>query len=369
MRDPNRTNTFSSSRHRPRTWTWTWAWAFGLVLIGHPLLGSDEPAITFLTPDQARVAIVDESVEPYYSLLQTQEMACKTGEAMPAGSLASQRVLCRQRYANAVGRYSDDEQKAIRGILATVVPQLQAHYPLFAAEPWTFIKLDARFEGGMPFTRGRCIVMSDFITMGLLATASLPVGQNQAEVLVHEQTHVLQRLHPAVFARLYTDVLGFTHLPQEPARSAELIAHQLLNPDGIACVWAYPVEIDGSHVLIEPQLILGSDATVPRMPDDFAVIALPLDAQGGTYHERIAGDGKAVMMDLESIRSYVQAFAPCDENFHPNEISAVLFAQLVVNDAAGMPETRDSPAMHGVRAWAATGLSRATDQPIAAPGN
>jgi len=342
------------------------AWVVLLALISAPVLGSDQPTITFLTPAQAKIAIVDESVEPYFSLLQTQEMACKTAAAMPAGTLDSQRAVCRQRYADAVGSYSAAEQQAIRTILATVIPQLTAHYPLFAAEPWQFIKLDARFEGGMPFTRGHCIVMSDAISMSLVATAQLPAGHNQADLLVHEQTHVLQRLHPAIFARLYTAVLGFIHMPQEPARTADLIAHQMLNPDGISCVWAYPLTVNGHHVIIEPQVIVGSDAIVPRMPDDFEIIALPLDAQDGAYHERLGTDGKAVMVALENIGPYVSAFAPCDENFHPNEICAVLFAQLVLNDVAGLPVSQDSPAMQLVRGWAATDLSHVPALPPAA---
>jgi hypothetical protein len=331
-----------------------------LLLLLDPLAAGDAPSIAFLSQAQARLAIVDETVEPYFSLLQTQEMACKTMQAMPAGTLESQRDVCRKRYADAVGSFSDEEQQAIRTILATVVPHLQSSYPLFASEPWQFIKLDPRFEGGMPHTRGHCIILSEAVLPGLVALAAQPVSHNGAEMLVHEQTHVVQRLHPAVFAHLYTQVLGFVQLPQEPQRTTELIAHQLLNPDGISCVWAYPVNLDGQKQLIEPQVILGTDDAVPRMPEDFSLIALPLDAQAGTYHERLGADGKAVAKPLEGLTSYVSAFAPCDEYFHPNEICAVLFSALVVHDVAGMAPSEDSPCMHLVRGWAATDLAAAT---------
>jgi len=40
------------------------------------------PDVAFLTAEQAKTAIIDESVEPYFSLLQTQEMSAKTGSAI-----------------------------------------------------------------------------------------------------------------------------------------------------------------------------------------------------------------------------------------------------------------------------------------------
>jgi hypothetical protein len=325
------------------------------------LSATEPPAIAFLTQAQARLAIVDETLEPYFSLLQTQEMACKTMRAMPAGTLESQRAACRRRYADAVGSFSEQEQTAIRTILATVLPHLQSAYPLFAMEPWQFIKLDQHFEGGMPHTRGHCIILSDAVLPGLVSMAGQPVSRNGAEMLVHEQTHVVQRLHPVAFARLYTEVLGFVQLPQEPTRSTALIAHQLLNPDGIRCVWAHLVESDGQRQLIEPQVILGVDDVVPRMPDDFSLIALPLDAQAGAYHEHLGADGKPVVLHLEDLTGYVSAFAPCDEYFHPNEICAVLLSRLVVHDVAGTPPSDDSPCMHLVRGWAATDLSAAAE--------
>src|SRR2546428_5617334 len=79
------------------------------------LRGQDAPkgAAGFLSTKEAAEAIVDESMEPYFSVPQTLEMIAKTGAPMTGTDLSAQRDECRQRYRDAVREFTDDEKAAI----------------------------------------------------------------------------------------------------------------------------------------------------------------------------------------------------------------------------------------------------------------
>jgi hypothetical protein len=122
-------------------------------------------------------------------------------------------------------------------------------------------------------------------------------------------------------------------MAHEPRPTAALLAHQLMNPDGMDCVWAFPIYQGPAVRWIQPLVTLaGGGGDVPNMPGDFAEVGLELVAQGADRTYRLGTDGEAKSEPLHDIGAYVQAFAPADEIFHPNEIAAVLFSHLVVHD-------------------------------------
>ncbi len=309
------------------------------------------PDITFLAGEQARAAIIDESVEPYFSLLQAREMSAKTGAAIDGDTLEAQRTACRQRYQSAVRDFSAEDQAGLRRTIAAVQPYLMGHYPVFAAEPWRFIKVARSIEGGMPHTRGRCIVLSDTVMPEFTAGGAGPVDPEGTMLLVHEQTHVLQRLHAGLFVPLFTESWGMVRMAQAPEMPAELLQRQLVNPDGISCVWAFPVVEDGKARLIQPEVLLGGKRAVPRMPDDFAVVALAVEKRGDAYAYQLGADGHPQAVPLPSLPAYGDAFLPSDENFHPNEICAELFSLMVVRGLLGLSGD-ESPCQKGLRGWA-----------------
>jgi hypothetical protein len=309
------------------------------------------PDIAFLTAEQGRVAIVDESDEPYFSLLQTGEMSAKTAAEIDGGTLDAQRSSCRRRYQAAVRDFSDQEQAAVRRIVTGVHPYLQERYPVFAAQPWRFLKVAPSIEGGMPHTRGRCIVLSDEVLPSLADGDATHVNEEGMVLLVHEQTHVLQRLHAELFVPLFTESWGMVRMPRAPELPEGLRQRQMVNPDGIACVWAFPAEVGGVAVLIQPLVELGIKRPVPLMPDDFVVVALAVEKRGDGYAYMLDPGGRVQGVALKSVRSYIDAFMPSEENFHPNEICGELFAQLVINGLLGR-STAETPCQKGLRGWA-----------------
>jgi hypothetical protein len=342
-----------------------------LLLLGTLLAAADPPApdVAFLDAEQARAAIVDESIEPYFSLLQTREMSAKTGSAIIGDTLPAQREACRECYRAAVREFTEREQRALKRIVGEVQPFLAAHYPVFAAQPWRFIKLAAPVEGGLAHTRGRCIVVPDLIAKDL-ATPGEPDERVDAEermLLVHEQTHVVQRLHPQLFAPLYTEAWGFVRLPTAPALTAELAARQLVNPDGVACVWAYPVGESGHEELIQPLATLGGDAAIPRMPGDIRSVARFIEGHGDTVSYLLDEQRRLREVPLGQVTAYGDAFDPAQENFHPNEICAELFAAMVVADMLTVDPVGETPCQRALRAWAAAYLGSADPTVAHAP--
>lgn len=321
------------------------------VVAGWAAAADQGPDVAFLTAEQGRAAIVDEGVEPYFSLLQAREMAAKTGAVIDGETLDAQRDACRKRYQAAVRDFSDAEQAAVRRIIAGVHPYLQEHYPVFAAEPWRLLKVARAIEGGMPHTRGHCVVLSDDVLPGFAGGEGGKVDPQATVILVHEQTHVLQRLHPQLFVPLFTESWGMVRMPRAPEMPAGLLQRQLVNPDGIACVWAFPAEVGGKPGLIQPLVLLGGKRAAPLMPADFAVVALAVEKQGDAYAYVLNADGRPKGVALASVAAYVDAFMPSEENFHPHEICAELFSHLVTNGLLGRA-AMDSPCEKGLRGWA-----------------
>src|SRR6185295_17028106 len=133
------------------------------LLAPTPLVAQDAPpaVIRFLDRKEAAVAIGDESMEPYFSIMQPMEMLAKTSVPLEATELAKQRDECRQRYRDAVREFTDDEKAAVTDAVNEIHDALRLPYPLVAETPWTFLKLDPSIEGGMPFTHGAAIVLPD----------------------------------------------------------------------------------------------------------------------------------------------------------------------------------------------------------------
>lgn len=300
------------------------------------------PSVEFLDGNAARSAIVNDARDPYFEKLQTLEMAAKTGEAL-SGPLDAQRVEVRKRYQQAIRPFRPEEQEAIRGYIAALQPLIH-DYPRYARQPWRFVKVADHIEGGLPHTRDDFIVLSEFAAKSLFdLKRRYPAEQallRAGSLLVHEQAHVLQRLEPKRFERLYASTFGYRRVAPIPLPN-DLSSSQVANPDGMSCCWLFPC----GRGLIWPFLVFAGRDGLRRMPDDFRMLAVSVSplAGGTEYRVERDADGRSRVEELMRVREYVEAF-PLTQNFyHPNETAADLFARLVLFDGLTrerMPETR-----------------------------
>jgi len=317
------------------------------------------PRIAFLDKTAGAAALADGAADPYYARMGLLEIRARLHSALPGLSLADARVAARDYDAAAVLPFSDEERQAISGVIERMQPLLAARAPLYARTPWSFVKLDDRAEGGMPHTRGPHIVLPRRAVDGYEAMqrqmresgrlAATPRGRN---LLLHEQTHVLERLHPARFEPLFTQVFGFTRMAGGGNPTTDwLAAHRCTNPDGPDVAWAFPLATIGGTGWVMPDVVL-PDKPLPRMPQDFQAVGI--EVRGGMDWRVVERDGEPVRRDLDRIHGWHAHFPFPDEDFHPHEIAAVTLAHWILRD---VPDVDDRPLMPAVAAWARTGLA------------
>jgi hypothetical protein len=296
---------------------------------------SASATIEFLGRAAARKAIIDESMEPYFRLLQPMEMSVKTGEPIGDGTLEQQRDRCRKRYQDAMEEFTDEQKEALRWYISKLMPMVAADYPLYAKTPWSFIKISSKFEGGMPHTRGPHIVLSDGV-LGTLVQAKRQAPQWMAlaqfgDVLLHEQSHVVQRQHPRQMASLYTELWKFKHVGTIEGGDW-ITRHQIVNPDGVDVRWIFPIQEGQKTRWIWPLIVFGGvDDPAKASFGNMQMIAVEVEPAGAdAFKAKMGDDGKPVMQDLMGVSQYTSVFRISQNIYHPNEAAADLFAKLVI---------------------------------------
>ncbi len=69
--------------------------------------------ITFLNQAQGQLAILDESTDPYFKLLQPKEIWAKTGRLVNEKTTEAEQDECRRRYQQAVTDFTPAEMTAV----------------------------------------------------------------------------------------------------------------------------------------------------------------------------------------------------------------------------------------------------------------
>jgi hypothetical protein len=339
----------------------------GLLLLAAFQAGGEaqeprKPTIMFLDVEAAADAIADESLEPYFALLQPAEMEAKTGEPLLAREIVAQRAECQEYYRRGVRAFSEQEQRALTTLVERLHGAWAGRHPRIAELPWSFLGTEDQIEGGLPHTRGRSIVLPR--SVGTAIVASLEAGEaavrEQLQLLVHEQSHVLQRLEPELFAPLYLG-WGFLRAPGlEPA--AALLPRHVVNPDGVRTEWVFPLKEGRTQVYLHPLVAFRDKPPPHQMPHDFELIAVELTKAGAAFRPKLDARGGLVIRSLPLVTDYHARFGGIFENFHPNEIFAVLFATMVVQDAfggEGLPQSSQAAGKDfaKLRAWCAKSLT------------
>jgi hypothetical protein len=317
-----------------------------------PAAADAQPSVRFLSPVDARTALTGAAGREYYARLQLAEMRAKTGLALRNVTLEAAREQVREFYGAEVLEFTAQEQTVLRETVIGLHPTLLAKAPLYARTPWSFIKVSAKIEGGLPHTRGDHIILSDGVLMNIVQWRSrnptaAPLGL--WNLLAHEQTHILQRHHAELFAALY-ESYGFRHVLLQ-STPLWLLERNIVNPDAPDTDWVFPIGAGAARHWILPDLVL-KNIDRPRMPDDFDVVALDVEEHAGAW-SFVDRSMPATFQELGSLPDYTRAFPTGDELFHPNEISAGLLATILSGSRVRNPEHE----LWGkTRAWAEQAL-------------
>ncbi len=296
-------------------------------------VASTQPVTTaFLQGVAAKKAIIDDSLDPYFSKLQDHEMSAKTGETVTGDSREAKLTECKLLYQAAVLDFSDDDKATLVWLISKIQPSIARKYPVFGKTPWSFIKVADSLEGGMPHTRGRTVVLPESVLTQFdtlrrrQGDRAIPGG---AMLLIHEQTHVLERLHPDLFTQLFTETFHFVRAANIKP-DAWLTARQLINPDGIRCEWLLPANINGDCYILP--LIVFADPDAPDIHKGIETIGVIMTKKPDGYVAAVDDAGKPRVSRLAELKPYTDEEGSGGNNYHPNEIAADRFAELVVID-------------------------------------
>jgi hypothetical protein len=310
-----------------------------ILLVTFPSLLRAAPEVSFADLAAGRAAIVDDTA--YFDRLQPMEMETKTGQPLEAGTLAEKQADCRRRYQSAVREFTADEQAALRKVAADIDRAVRKDYPGYADTPWNFLKVANYLEGGFPHTRGKYIILDESVCRAIAAADRAVPGRarNGFELLLHEQTHVLQRASPELFESLYTKQWGFIH-----AKSIKtcpwIVEHQLVNPDAVDCPWVFPIHRGDQTRYIWPLCSLSDGPGPKQMQTDFSMLAFYVVPDGEGYRVERGDDGRPKYSDLLSVRDFCRVLSPSTNIYHPHEAAADLFAKLVLFDEYGPRRSR-----------------------------
>ncbi len=316
------------------------------------------PRVRFLGAPEAAAALTQGPDAAYFERMGRCELAARLGRASSGLDVVAARRDLRHFEADRALAFTDREAAAIRAVIEHMQPQLIERAPLYARTPWSFIKVAQEIEGGMPHTRGPHVVLPAPFCARIadaadrLAAAGANAGA--ASLLVHEQTHVLQRADPARFEALYTDVFGFTHLPS-PLTTPWLDDHGVQNPDAPDAAWAFPLFKLGGSGWIMPSIVLpdSGDARSPGL-SAFTPVAIALKRDADGWRIDLDADGRPRRRHLDSVPGYDRHFPFPDEAIHPNEIAAVALSHWVLRD---VPDIDQRPRIAGLADWARSALA------------
>jgi len=303
---------------------------------------STQPSgVEFLAVAAAKAAIINDSADPYFSRMEEHEMTAKTSSPITGDTREAKIAECKKRYQDAVLDFTDDDKAVLNFYVEKIQGPLKRDYPVFGNTPWSFIKIKDTLEGGMAHTRGAHVILPE----GMLARFSMfksrmgekstPIG---ASILIHEQTHVLERLHPELFTPLYADTFHFVRARKIEA-NGWLTDRQLINPDGTVCDWIFPLIEDGRQSYILP-LIAFENPNPKDLKHGIGTIAVTMTPTADGFKPVLGEDGNPVVRPLREVAEYASGPGAESNNYHPNEIIADRFAELVVMDDLLDADTR-----------------------------
>ena len=286
------------------------------------------PFINFLSQEKGRIAILDESLELYFSNLQEKEIYAFTGQKPPTNNIDSARAFAEEKFSSAVITFSNDEKACITYVIEEISKVLNRHdLHLVANHPWKFIKTEDWLCGGFAYTRGDYIILSQRHLNALTKKWSERMTETDQKelisslgaLLLHEQFHCLQRTHKSMFDQLY-ESWEFQKVSVQP--EVVITINQLSNPDAPIPEWAFYKE--GNYYWI--RTLIKESAIEPKMGIDFVDMVFLLGKNKDKFIVEKDINGKLITYDLSGFVDYQNKFPVKRGLDHPNEISAYMFS-------------------------------------------
>lgn len=305
---------------------------------------NQRPLIEFLTMGNASKVIIAEKIEPYFALMTKLDLSAKVPKPLVGDSTKQWRAAGKKQYQAAMRDFTDAEKKAITTSLDFIHPVLVKHYPLLARTPWRLIKKSDTLESGAHFTREDCIVLSERFVIAAAKNFTLMSDEKltrekfiakTAWLLLHEQSHVHQRLYPERFAKLYTEHWKIIRA-EKIADHDWLATRRAINPDGVDIGWVHVV-IDGKEEpkitrYLWPQVLYKKTEGKIRLFRDTMMAAVELKKTQDGFATLVGEDDKPLIHRLQTQAEFRSRF-PFGGTYHPNEAAAGALPAVILSEA------------------------------------
>lgn len=239
---------------------------------------------------------------------------------------------CLENYSKSVLEFSKLEKKMISTMILDFQKKINYKYPQIF-QNIKFIKVKNQIENSMPHTRKNTIVFSKSYFNSLLAKYRgnqhfLLDDLNLIRLISHEQFHIYQRNNPDIFQRFYETEWNLLKLPM---KLPDLIKNlNRTNPDALPDNnWLFKL---GNNKFILPLCIYNSTNSSNINDTSNIFVNVVQSKTGKITFPELEKDLKDKNLLSENI--YFTKFFGYQgaNNYHPHEISASLFEDMIEYD-------------------------------------
>ena len=237
-------------------------------------------------------------------------------------------------YGNNFKDFTPAEESHINMLLNKIVPKLKKIYPRFDSSNWNFIKSNNKIEGGMPFTISDYIILPENVIHKSIQAYNYS-GINSSietlgDILVHEKMHIYQRRNQQMVDDFYYHEWHFT--PVNNLNIPNYINDKIrTNPDGPAV----------NYIFKEKYLtlsLLKNNHSLSKID----ILHYPVYHQNNIYY---------LDKSVNYVKDYHNFFCNISFPYHPNEIAAYLFGDIVISQITNRKINTNCQAMVSFNIW------------------
>ena len=289
--------------------------------------------VNFLTKDES-CSIILKNHKDYFSKMELKESKIR-------GCINSfsqhQNIVenCNKHYCNNTLSFTDKDKNNILICLNIITNIYNKYFHKLLPLPWNFIKVSKNIEGGMPHTIKDYIVLPEnflqYLNYSIENNNKSILIDNICLTLIHEQMHVFQKMDYSIFKELYQNYWNFDLC--EIKLKKKYLKNQRINPDGYDN-WCYKY----NNTNIYPFVYLKNDY---KYLNDVKTSAITIENDKINYKK---------IYDINDLNEYNNFFCNVSQNYHPNEISAILLSDLIISKINGK-NINNCPALIKIIPW------------------
>jgi hypothetical protein len=200
--------------------------------------------------------------------------------------------------------------------------------------PWKFVKVDSTVENGFPHTHNDIIFLPvnfiSSIVSRLLNDTIKNVYNELGHILIHEKTHIWQRIEPELFSSFYRTI-QIEKLKLSKTTKEWLRKNTRTNPDGLELGWGYKNESGSYYVFVS----LWNKS--PNSLGDIKNVAIPIVPNKTHSEWSITEYSKENIIPITRLSSWKDVVGLSSNHYHPNEISAEGIARFTMKNKQMLP--------------------------------